>query len=90
MYLTRSLNVTIVSCCSFLSDLKSVHPSFCADKLVGKITTIFGGNADSDGDGIPDSEDDDDDNDGIPDSKGKLLSSQPPRCFVLLFPRVSV
>ena len=41
-----------------------------SDKLVGKITNIFGGNADSDGDGIPDSEDDDDDNDGIPDSKG--------------------
>ena len=31
---------------------------------------------DSDGDGVPDSEDDDDDNDGLPDSKGD-------HCFVL-------
>ena len=43
-----------------------------SDKIVGKITNMFGGNVDSDGDGVPDAEDDDDDNDGVPDSEGNF------------------
>ena len=52
-----------------------------SDKFLGSISNMFGGKVDSDGDGIPDEEDDDDDNDGIPDSqgllsKGKLTSNR--------------
>ena len=43
--------------------------------IVGKFSNMFGGSVDSDGDGVPDVEDDDDDNDGIPDSEGKYMKS---------------